>query len=379
MTDLSKKTKLAPRNAPYWQRLAACKFVGVRVGSRGRVWMAKYDADERHQKRLAAVDYEAAVQEAWAWFKTIDQGVLGAHAETVEDALVVHWKYLDRVKAGAGSNRYRLQKHLPARILRMPIDRLSEKMIRDWHESMIVEGAGDDKKRTSMDSANRTLSALKAALNRATKGRSILKAAWQEVEPFKAVGSARKTFLSAAHVERLLNAADPDLRLLLAAAWATGARPGELWEARCRDFDGDTWHVSKSKTGPRDVMLTRHGVELFASVTAGRDPDDLIFMRADGASWDKDRIRRSMKHAVRRGKVDPKTVMYTLRHSFISAAIKANINLKAIADQVGTSIMMIEKHYGKILNEDRRQLFEAAGFDLGPVATNVVDLDKARG
>ena len=172
MTDLSKKTKLAPRNAPYWQRLAACKFVGVRVGSRGRVWMAKYDADERHQKRLAAVDYEAAVQEAWAWFKTIDQGVLGAHAETVEDALVVHWKYLDRVKAGAGSNRYRLQKHLPARILRMPIDRLSEKMIRDWHESMIVEGAGDDKKRTSMDSANRTLSALKAALNRATKGAS---------------------------------------------------------------------------------------------------------------------------------------------------------------------------------------------------------------
>jgi site-specific recombinase XerD len=45
-------------------------------------------------------------------------------------------------------------------------------------------------------------------------------------------------------------------------------------------------------------------------------------------------------------------VLYTLRHSWITDAITGGIDLLTVAKLAGTSLAMIEKHYGHLV-EDR--------------------------
>ena len=42
---------------------------------------------------------------------------------------------------------------------------------------------------------------------------------------------------------------------------------------------------------------------------------------------------------------------YATRHTFISIALTRGVNLKWLADYCGTSVAMIEKHYGRFLPE----------------------------
>jgi integrase len=43
---------------------------------------------------------------------------------------------------------------------------------------------------------------------------------------------------------------------------------------------------------------------------------------------------------------------YTMRHTFISVGLSAGLNIKWLADYCGTSVAMIEKHYGKYIRND---------------------------
>jgi hypothetical protein len=51
------------------------------------------------------------------------------------------------------------------------------------------------------------------------------------------------------------------------------------------------------------------------------------------------------------------------RHTFISVALTAGVNVKFLAEQCGTSVAMIERHYGRYLAgdvESQLRLLEAA-------------------
>jgi integrase len=43
---------------------------------------------------------------------------------------------------------------------------------------------------------------------------------------------------------------------------------------------------------------------------------------------------------------------YATRHTYISVALTAGVNIKWIAQQCGTSVAMIEKHYGRYIRDD---------------------------
>ena len=94
-----------------------------------------------------------------------------------------------------------------------------------------IKAASDDPEaaRKRRASANRTLTILKAALNRAWRdGRIASDAAWRRLEPFEEADAARVRYLTIAEAKRLINAAAADFRRLVRAALATGARYGEL-------------------------------------------------------------------------------------------------------------------------------------------------------
>jgi integrase len=110
-------------------------------------------------------------------------------------------------------------------------------------------------------------------LNRARKNhkRSGVKSsdAWDSVEPFKGVHIARTRYLEIAECTRLLNACDPEFRILVRAALETGARYQELARLRVADFNAasGTVHIRKSKPNKdRHIVLTDDGREFFASL-----------------------------------------------------------------------------------------------------------------
>ena len=222
---------------------------------------------------------------------------------------------------------------------------------------------------------NRILTILKAALNRAWReGRVSDDAAWRRVRPFEGVSESRKVFLTEAEAQPLINAChDDSLRDLVTAGLLTGARLGELTAARVGDVDLDesNWTVSTGKTGHRDVVLAPEAASLFEKLCVGRPKTQHVFLRGDGTLWAKGQHQHYFAKAVSNANLDPATSFYSLRHSYISHALKSGIPTQLIAENVGTSVRMIEKHYGKFIRDDRRRMLAEAAMRLDTSASNL--------
>ena len=138
--------------------------------------------------------------------------------------------------------------------------KLTAERLRAWHSELAKQpprvrtAAGQEQRyralgaawdaeqtRRRRGSANRTLTTLKAALNRAWRDGKILSdSAWRMVAPFRQTGAARARMLTVEECRRLINASAPDFRRLVQAALATGARFGELAAFDVGDFDANS-------------------------------------------------------------------------------------------------------------------------------------------
>src|SRR5262249_49459930 len=121
----------------------------------------------------------------------------------------------------------------------------------------------DEARRRRKASANRVLTILKAALNRAWRdGKIPSDGAWRQVEPFEEADAARVRYLQIEECIRLINASQSEFRSLVRAALLTGCRYGELAALEVHDFNRDvgTLHIRTSKSGKgRHVFLTDEG------------------------------------------------------------------------------------------------------------------------
>ena len=67
------------------------------------------------------------------------------------------------------------------------------------------------------------------------------------------------------------------------------------------------------------------------------------------SSWDE-----LVKEAAARAELPPQTCLYTLRHSFITQALLDGVSTLEVTKIVGTSLAMIEKHYGHLVADAGR-------------------------
>lgn len=95
----------------------------------------------------------------------------------------------------------------------------------------------------------------------------------------------------------------------------------------------------------------------FNNLCAGRPIDALLLPREDGQQWRKNHHQKPLAKALKSAKLAPETTFYALRHSYISLALLSGVNIKVLADNTGTSVRMIEQHYAKFLDKDRRAMF----------------------
>src|SRR6185312_12798335 len=207
--------------------------------------------------------------------------------------------------------------------------------------------------RRRKSTANRILTILKAALNKAWReGNANSDAAWRRVEPFENVDTARVRYLTLAEAGRLINGCDPDFRRLVRGALETGARYGELALLTVSDFNPDSGTVAirQSKSGkPRHVVLTKEGAAYFKSITAGRAGVDVLFKKDGGGPWKRSHQKEPMADANKRGKITPPINFHGLRHTWASHAVMNGVPLIVVAKNLGHSdTRMVERHYGHL-------------------------------
>ena len=358
----SSRARLRQRREPYWAPQVRGCALGYRKGATGGTWVARVrdEEGEQHYHALGAADdlndggglsYEQAVDRARAFFgvaaKTAGRHTVGKALDT----------YLDRLRrenpeSTVADAEARIESIIRPELGNIPLTKLTKAKLLSWHATL-SEGRAPE-------TVNRITTMLKAALNLARAHRWVSDdSSWRDIERLKG-GAARKVHLSASQCSDLLRHCKPQaFQDFVRAAILTGARTGELAALQVRDFDAATGTVEirQGKTGARVVFLSEGAIEFFAEQTKGKSADDLLLPRADGGPWGKNHHQRPFAAAVLAAQLPADTVFYSLRHTYISLALLAGVNIQVLAENAGTSVRMIERHYGKFLNRDRRAMF----------------------
>lgn len=289
---------------------------------------------------------------------------------TVKAAVDAYIEFLEAKRKSAKFSRYAADAFILPELGDIEVKDLTKDKIETWHHGLAKAGArirvkkGDEQRFKEVDdpeehqrrrrsTANRILTVLKAALNKAWREEKVPSdAAWRAVEPFKGVDAARVRYLELAEVTRLLNASDQDFRRLARGAVETGARYGELTRLKVVDFSHNSGTVSirKSKSSKaRHIHLTEDGVAFFRSITAGRAGTAFLFVKENGEPWKKDHQKDPMREACGRAKIDPPMGFHGLRHTWASHAVMNSVPLMVVAKNLGHSdTRMVEKHYGHL-------------------------------
>jgi integrase len=93
---------------------------------------------------------------------------------------------------------------------------------------------------------------------------------------------------------------------------------------------------------------------LFKRLTKDKPPTAHIFTRDDGLKWNHSDWDELVKDAAKEAGLPDDTVLYSLRHSWITEAISGGMTTLDVARLTGTSLQMIEKHYGKLVPDAAR-------------------------
>jgi integrase len=384
------REKLKPRGKPYYRALDPGLHLGYRKGAAGGRWVMRWykgegvygvetigTADDKADAGGGEVvlDFRQAqilARERHVEHTRVAKG-LPTHSRpyNIRACVEEYLSFLDTNRKSARDARYRAEALILPRLGDLPCAQLSTALLRKWLEHAatsaprlrtrkgqdqkyrVIEADDSEARRRRRATANRVLTILKAALNRAWReGKIPTDDAWRRVEPFEEADAARVRYLTLDECRRLINAGEGGFRELVQAALLTGCRFGELAALRVHDLnlDAGTLHVRTSKSGKgRHVVLTDEGVEFFAALAAGRSGAEILLRKSDGGRWMKSNQSRPIAITCNRAKIEPPVNFHALRHSYASHAVMAGAPLLVVARNLGHSdTRMVEKHYGHL-------------------------------
>lgn len=369
----TQRLRLKARREPYWVKLQARGYLGFRRTGDGGTWVARWrdEQGKQHYRALKlAIEaperaYDEAAASAMGWFKQAMAGVVARR--TVREAAdrYVEALRLRRGDAAARDARGRIDRTILPKFGDRPLDRVTTADLEQWLHGLVPAGKDEERARKAKESANRNLITLKALLNNAWRtGLVGSNSPWRKVSAFARVTRARDVFLTPEQRRRLLEHCSGAFRDLVQAALLTGARYGELRELRVSDFDAGrkALNIRQGKTGARTVPLSDVARSLFARLCRSKLPGAFLFVKDDGEPWKHSDQDEPMREAAKAVRLPKGTVFYTLRHTFIASAITGGVDIHTAAKITGTSVRMIEQHYGKLLQDDARERLNRIAF-----------------
>jgi integrase len=299
----------------------------------------------------------------------------------------------------------------PSRLADVPLHALKENDLETWRTNLPTE-----MKETSKE---RLIGILRAALNAthatnrerldaafATVVKHGLKAAKSDDDDFVQIARENQV-LSDGQVAHLLRAAqeidaedewEGDLFRLIVVLAATGARFSQVARMRVGAVQLAESRLlvpvsRKGQGGKKGAIAVAVGQDvldaLLPAVTGRRNDAPLLerwwySQRPGSIGWHRDRrgAWQNSIHiwrpwaAIRQRAGMPEVIPYALRHSSIVRGIRANLPIRLVAALHDTSVLMIERHYGKWIVDDLNELAARAVVPLVPGETtaNVVKL-----
>jgi integrase len=409
----SSRLRLPPRSEPYWRVIHEGAHLGYYRGTRSGKWVARFrnaGADTKGYSKVTLgeaddvadadgdrfLNFRQAQDRARDWFEQAASGVHKRSQFTVADALD---EYMETFRGKSiVATRSRIEAILKPELGHLRVAELTSKIIADWHHSRassparlrtskragkpnIRPIAGPEDVRHRRSTANRDLTVLKAALNRAALHRNGLPVdAWRNVKPYPKVDGAKLRYLSDDEARRLVNATNGKFRPLVQAALLTGARYGELRAVRVSDFDGPAGvlRLSETKSGtPRVVYLEQEGVRLFERACAGKRGGELAFQRPAGGKWGASQQARPLEEASSRAQIERAT-FHDLRRTYGARLALKGVPMAVIADALGHADERItRRHYAHLSPSYVANTVRATVAGLGIVdCDNVVPLAR---
>jgi len=357
---VSIRKALRARREPYWgSPVEAGRYIGFRkINESTGTWIARMRDEDGTQKyrSLGQViekkfDFTQAKREAEKWFQSRDAGISDAPL-TVADACREYVADLETEgrETTAQDAKSRFKRFIYEHPLgKLPLTKIRASKIRSWRNGLPGGSANQ----------NRNLTNLKAALNAAVYNRLVsadVAREWNEVRAHKKADGRRELYLDLKQRRKLIESCCGPIRELIEAAALTGARPGELVALTRADFDGRTQTIRfKGKTGARTVPLSPAATKFFKRLAKGKLPNAPLLVREDGEPWKQTVIwSREIRAAAKRAELPAGVVLYTLRHSFITEALRAGMATLDVARITGTSLAMIQNHYGHLVEDSVR-------------------------
>lgn len=355
---------------PYWQRLRPGCFVGFRPSPKGGAgtWIARaYNEEQRSYRfkalgsfgdRPAANRFAAAKADAEAFAVEVERGGIAdtdEKIETVEDAC----RHLAKTHKEAGARFKRYVYSDP--IAKMKLAKLRRSHVAAWRARLEATPArvsrnkkGEQVTRPrSPATLNRDMAVFRTALGQVLAlGAPNTEAAWQgALKPVKNAVKRRTLYLDRDQRRALLDKMDAEALPFFTALCFLPMRPGAVAALTVGEFDKRTHEltVGTDKSGKaRRVMLPAKAAGLLAAQAKGKLPAAPLFMRANGKAWDKNTWKIPIAEAVKAAKLPTGATAYTLRHSTITDLVNAGLPLLTVAQISGTSVGMIERHYGHL-------------------------------
>jgi integrase len=373
------RSRLKVRGRPYWRLIEPGLHVGYRrlAGRPGTWCVRRYAGNQTYTveaiKNVVADDFAdsdgtTVLSFAEAQREALKQLKPVAGPLTVRKAVEAYLESLEG-RGGTIDAIKRAEAFIYPALGDLKVEALTTAKMRAWHAALAktpprVRSAkdgpqqhrafdsSDEGKRRRMSSANRVLSVLRAALNRAFRdGYVASDIEWRRVKPFKGVTASRLRYLTVAEAQRLINASTGEFCRLVQGALATGCRYGELARLPVGDFnlEGSSLLVYRSKTDkPRHVLLTDEGAALFKQWCAGRASDQLVFRTDRGQAWSKSLQAAPMREACKRAGITGAS-FHCLRHTWASLAVMNGMPLMIVARNLGhRDTSMVERHYAHL-------------------------------
>jgi len=258
--------------------------------------------------------------------------------------------------------------HLTGALLAKPVQLLTARELKQWRDGLLAKAAPA--------TINRVCNALCAALELAAQHdrRIQNRDAWETgLAGLPDAQTARNVILSDAKVHEFVAAAyarDHALGLLVDTLAVTGARPSQAVRLRVGDLHhhpsrpklmmpksgkGGGRNRSQKRLQHYSVPITPLLANKLKQAAAGRAPDTLLLVRADGNSWGEapsNFYRQAIREIVTSiGEDADKVTLYALRHSNIIRMLLRNVPVRVIASLHNTSISQIEKNYSAFITE----------------------------
>ncbi len=368
--DISRVTalrSLKARNEPYWSKVSKGHSIGIRIAKdkTNNSWKARTKSDGITEVitlgLTSKLNYQDALNLANDWFRTKND--VDNRTYTVNDTLSEYFKHLSvsNSESSAYDAEKRLLKHLNKRFLDIRLIDLKARDVNKFKNQLATTVNGNTGKTLTKSTCNRTLNSLKAALNLAYENQMVASdRAWKTVKNFKNADKPRTLFLTDSQISNLLNTTSEAFHNLIRCAVLTGGRYGELTKALVSDFNYQdrTIELTSLKSGTRTTYLSQNAANFIKDITKKRLPSALLLPKDNGKLWGKSHQSRTLKTAVIKAKLPSETVFYSLRHYHISKALLSGMTIQIVADNTGTSVSMIERHYAKFLKRDRLSMMD---------------------